>query len=277
MHSDNEAYCRNNGVMKKKKMLTTELPKPSLVPSAEASVLEGKKILIVDDDAQNKLIAATILREKGATIIETSNGQEAIELVQAIMFDLILMDIQMPVKDGWEATRAIRRSVQKDIPVIALTAFLDKEIRTKCLQTGMNDLLLKPYEKKHLLEVVSAWLRQKKSTGQLYDLRGLQNIASSNPDFVQKMIALFIEHSKEDALLLRAHYLHNEFTEMQKVAHRLKTAVNNMRIAKIKNEIREIELQAENYGSSARLKYLVDTVDSVITAVITQLKATSSL
>jgi CheY-like chemotaxis protein len=120
--------------------------------------LKGKHILLVEDNALNRLMAATVLNNYGAVVSEVVNGLEAIAAVKDHSCDLILMDIQMPLMDGREATRAIRNDINKEIPIIALTANASKGEMDICLAAGMNDYVTKPFKEEYLINVICRWL-----------------------------------------------------------------------------------------------------------------------
>lgn len=108
--------------------------------------LQGLNLLIVEDNRINRLLAFTLLDKWGVKYDWAENGQEAIEKLGNNLFDIILMDMQMPVMDGLEATKHIRNELHLDIPIIALTANAFKDDAKKCLDSGMNDVITKPFE-----------------------------------------------------------------------------------------------------------------------------------
>jgi PAS domain S-box-containing protein len=130
------------------------------IVETDTSLLKGKKILITDDNEMNQLVAATILLNYGAEITEAFNGAEAVEKIRETSFDIVLMDIQMPVMDGFEATKIIRESISKTLPIIALTANAINGDDQKCIAAGMNDYLSKPFEEAQLLNIISKWLEK---------------------------------------------------------------------------------------------------------------------
>lgn len=139
--------------------LTSEIAKdPTTPPSIDAVPLTGKRILLVEDNELNRLMAATILENHGATVSEVGNGLEAVAAMKATSYDLILMDIQMPLMDGREATRVIREDINKEIPIIALSANGVKGEMDICLAAGMNDYVTKPFGEAHLVNVICRWL-----------------------------------------------------------------------------------------------------------------------
>ena len=109
-----------------------------------------KSILVVDDALDNQILIKTILTDWGFKVTLASNGQEAVDRVKTENFDLILMDMQMPVKDGYTACRELIVS-NSDVPIVALTAHAMKEDRDLCLQAGCCDYITKPIKKNQLL------------------------------------------------------------------------------------------------------------------------------
>ena len=104
-----------------------------------------KKILVVDDNEDNREILVFRLQRLGFEVLVASNGKEAIETASQAKPDVILMDLRMPVMDGWEATRAIRQTEWgKDLPVVAITAHAMEEDRRRALTAGCNEFIPKP-------------------------------------------------------------------------------------------------------------------------------------
>ncbi|MFZ5985555.1 MAG: response regulator, partial [Bacillota bacterium] len=121
--------------------------------------LDRKRILIVDDDPRNVFVLASALEDYGAEIIDADNGKSALEMLRKYKTDLILLDIMMPVMDGYETIRAIRNDKElRDIPIIALTAKSLKGDREKCIEAGANDYISKPVDYDVLTRLVKAWI-----------------------------------------------------------------------------------------------------------------------
>jgi len=127
--------------------------------------LRGRSILVVDDNEFNLDVACGLLEELGCHITTACNGMQALELLRAGAFDCVLMDVQMPVMDGLEATRQIRTDAAlSDTVVIALTANARGEDRELCMQAGMNDVIRKPVEPELMFVTMANWLRGLKHT-----------------------------------------------------------------------------------------------------------------
>lgn len=120
--------------------------------------LKGKKILVVDDNRMNRMVAKVILKDYDVIISEAINGEEAVNYLKSNPCDLVLMDIQMPVLNGHQASEVIRQELKLDIPIIALTANAMKGEKEKCLQFGMNDYVSKPFDEKIFLQIIGTWI-----------------------------------------------------------------------------------------------------------------------
>ncbi|KAA0210579.1 MAG: response regulator [Ignavibacteriaceae bacterium] len=117
----------------------------------------GYKVLVVEDNFINQKLIEKLLLKKGFKVFVSSNGKQAMELYHKEKFDLILMDIQMPLMDGFEATIEIRRleeSKSFKTPIIAVTAFAMETDRVKCFEMGMDDYLPKPFTKEEFYKVI---------------------------------------------------------------------------------------------------------------------------
>ncbi|WP_264524719.1 PAS domain S-box protein [Flavobacterium sp. N502536] len=141
-----------------------ELQSINLDLSSESLSSNHKNItfLIVEDNKVNMLLLKTIIKNlySGAYIHECENGYEAVSQFESINPDLVFMDIQMPIMNGYETTRAIRNTIiGKDIPIIAVTAGAEKEERNKCLSAGMDDYISKPIMKGSVEEALVKWLK----------------------------------------------------------------------------------------------------------------------
>jgi len=118
-------------------------------------------MLLVEDNELNALLAARLMAALGFEVVTAANGALAIEAIERQAFDLVLMDCQMPVMDGYDATRAIRKlesGTRRRTPVIAVTAYALDGDREKCLAAGMDDFLAKPYALSDLRPKLRRWV-----------------------------------------------------------------------------------------------------------------------
>jgi signal transduction histidine kinase/CheY-like chemotaxis protein len=138
---------------------TVQAQRPSVEPSPDSV-----RVLLAEDNLVNQKVAVAMLRKLGYTTDVANNGQEAIDALGQHRYNLVLMDCQMPLVDGFEATRRIRSGASgaaaSEVPIVALTAHAMRGDREACLAAGMDDYVVKPLDMVRLQEVISAWLQQ---------------------------------------------------------------------------------------------------------------------
>jgi|GEM_PF-1402715 len=134
-----------------------------IIYNIQTQNLSGSKILLVEDNPVNQMVATEILSSADITIHKAGNGFEAIEILKEMAFDAVLMDIQMPGMDGIEATGIIRNELNLiHLPIIAMTANAMTGDREKCISAGMNDYISKPIESKQIFSVLARWINIEK-------------------------------------------------------------------------------------------------------------------
>lgn len=231
------------------------------------------KILVVEDSDLNCKLINKILETHGLYCEFAFNGYEAIEAYKSNKYDLILMDCQMPIVDGYEATKEIRKleKVGSHIPIIAMTANALPKDRDKCLSIGMDDYISKPIDIKLLLDMIGNYINfsSKKSetiSCESTDDKELNNILDkiSNELMFDKQTAieLFIDyiHLLPSALNdLETAFNQNDMTLIKSVAHKLKGASANLRI----NEIAELCLQIENEALNNNFEKCSELLNSI--------------
>lgn len=199
------------------------------------------KILLVDDDDLSRRMMALLLSEKGYYYDSASNGLEAIEAIKSQSYSVVLMDLQMPVMDGFEATSNIRawEAGKQHIPIIALTAMLfDDEIR-KCLSVGMDDCISKPFNAETLFQVIESYIRR--PSGQMLN-KGIQATSeistgdeqtmldveealprfSKDIAFYQELLTEFLDDLPQRITQFRKDYLSGDYKALAHKAHNLK-------------------------------------------------------
>lgn len=121
--------------------------------------LRNRTVLVVDDDRTNRLVLKRLLKRLDCEVLEAENGAIAVEIGLEKKPGLILMDCEMPVMDGWEATRVLRNQLGPELPIVAVTAYVANADRLRCLEAGMNDVLAKPLRRKLFEATLSRWLK----------------------------------------------------------------------------------------------------------------------
>lgn len=248
--------------------------------------LANLDILLVEDNEMNTLLASAIIKGTGANITEVDNGMDAIQHLKDRSFDLILMDLYLPVMDGFETVRYIRNELSNDIPVIAITANVVNGEEKKCIEAGMNGFLTKPYTEEGLLEKIAACLAPRKtteenalserhfsSTSGLYDLSFLESVSKGNLDLLRQMIQVFIDQTPRAIQELKTAYGKRDFSEMHAIAHRVKPDIDNLFILSLREDIRKIETLALEGKNGVVLENLISNVDKVVKQVVVDLKS----
>jgi PAS domain S-box-containing protein len=259
---------------------------------SDTSNISNKKILLVEDNELNRLLAYTILTQYGAQVTTAGNGAIAIEQMRKNNFDIVLMDVQMPVMDGVSATTIIRKEINTQIPIIALTANAIKGKKEQYLEAGMNDYITKPYDEEKMIAVIANWLHKSaKETVQpapaiietiappatpeepLFDIKKLISIGGNNPDFVTQMLSLFVTDVPQSVQKIKEAYHNNDFKTVKYLAHRVRPSIINMCINSIKEETIQIEKLAEKGEQSPELESMIDKIVTTISIVSAKLKA----
>ncbi len=250
----------------------------------DSQVLKGKKILLVEDNYMNRVLAKTILGQYGASVTSAENGAIAIEQLDKRIFDLILMDVQMPVKNGIETTLYIRDKIDKNIPIIALTANALKKEQERCLSCGMNDYISKPFDEDELIHLIAQWMGNTNSVVQkedkvkakvpenLFDLSKLRITSKGDEKFVTRMVQIFSSEIPISLDQLNAALENGDLAEVAAIAHRVKPSVQSFGILSIGSELQALESIEDEQLDFDAVKEMVATINRVLTDVMAEFK-----
>ncbi len=190
----------------------------------ERGELAPLDILLVEDHPVNQTLALTLLGKWGHRTLVAANGQEALERLAEQSFDLILMDVQMPVMDGLEATGRIRAGERgRHTPIIAMTANAMEGDRDTCLSAGMDDYLAKPIKIAELHALLARYhpARAPSPAPRRFDYAGA--LEDMDEEMVDVVAALFLEEFPKDIAALRTAAAAQDFPEFRRVAHSIKS------------------------------------------------------
>jgi CheY-like chemotaxis protein len=231
------------------------------------------QVLLVEDNDINRLYAKSILKNWQCEVDIAENGLVAIEKVKSGEYDLVLMDIQMPVMDGYEATKSIRMldGPQKNIPILALTANATKPDIERCISSGMNDYLPKPFtpDDLHRKIVVDLKIRPKTAKDETsepqriasYDLSYLRSISNNNEEFIDEMIQTFVQTMPGVLSQIRENLVEKNFEKVSRLAHQVKPSFTLLGIHDLRHTILFIE---ENGKAKTNLNELVKVTSQFI-------------
>jgi PAS domain S-box-containing protein len=227
------------------------------------------RVLLVEDNDINRLYAQSILRNWHCETDVAENGLVAIERLKSRPYDVVLMDIQMPVMDGYEATRIIRMMTApvNSVPIIALTANATKGDVDRCLEAGMNDYLPKPFTPEDLYNKLFEELKLSAAAPvkvpavdpPLYDLDYLRNVSGNNTEFIQEMIQTFIDTMPISMERLDESLSHHNWEELSRVIHQIKPSLTLLGIHKLKDTAVILE---EEFKKAFAHKKRIEEVES---------------
>jgi|HubBroStandDraft_6_1064221.scaffolds.fasta_scaffold01962_10 two-component system sensor histidine kinase/response regulator len=237
-------------------VLTGKTPHAPGIKTAPQALptFRGNKILLVEDNPVNQRVAQRTLQNLAAEVTIANNGAEALERIAAANFDAVLMDCQMPVMDGFTATRRIREMElsrgAKRLPIIALTANVMSEDREKCLAAGMDAHLGKPIEPAQVIEALSRFLKAAPSAPAI-DRGALKELTGGDAEFERELAQTFVSSGDQCLAEIIAALKASDFDTVRKRAHSLKGASANIHArelsqaaSSLENAVRENALPA---------------------------------
>ncbi len=222
--------------------------------TAEELTCKGLNILMVEDNPASQELLSIILKNFEFDVGIASHGREAVEKVKENSYDLILMDLQMPVMGGVEATRIIREQLHKTMPILALTAGISDDDKEHCLAAGMNDYLLKPIEIDKLRDKIFHWIKgvsqdkpvsRKEESGIKWDKQKAMKELGIPEELYLELVDGFIKQSATAIQDLEKFFQDRNFDGVAKAAHFIKGAAGNLRIEEIHATTKELEAAAK--------------------------------
>ena len=242
---------------------TTELP---VTLARELERRQGARLLLVEDNAINQEVTSQLLEAVGMQVSLADNGQIALDMARSTVYDLIFMDIQMPVMDGMAATRAIRAlPAYREVPILAMTANAFDEDRHRCLEIGMNDHVAKPLEPRLLYQSLVRWLTPNQECAaihaakpvepppnadtyiaQLSKIDGLnvaQGLRSLCGDVgrLRQLLRQFLDNHADDALRIAEQIAAGEANAVRHSAHALKGVAATLGLSCVAELAAELE------------------------------------
>ncbi len=242
------------------------------------------RILIVEDNMINQTITMEMINRLGYQADAVADGQEAVTALESIPYDLVLMDCQMPVMDGYEATRCIRDPksavLNHDIPIVAVTAFAMQGDREKCLDAGMDDYLAKPVKAEDLCEMVEKYLDSDSSPAPAFtaspetevsknvqetsqdapiNIDLIKETSKGNQDFERKLIDIFITDSEKRLTAIESAVNGSDAGAVRHEAHTVKGSCAYIGA----DEMREIAFRLEKLGTSGDLEPALEELASL--------------
>jgi len=238
-------------------------------------IFGGRRILLVEDNPVNQRVAQRLLHKLAAEVIVANNGEEALARLAEARFDMVLMDCQMPVMDGFTATRRIRELEQRTgsrdrVPIIALTANVMSEDRENCVAAGMDAHLGKPIEPKQLIDTLKRFLKEEVVTPAI-DLQALRQVTGGDAEFERELADTFVASGDQALADIMAALKTSDFDTVRKRAHALKGASANIYAVSLSSTASSLENAARSQAAPA-VSGLVQELAEKLAAVNAELR-----
>ena len=261
------------------------------------------RVLVVEDNAVNQDVASGILKQMGCTVITAANGRSAVQLFAQETFDLILMDCEMPIMDGFDATRRIRdiervmrglsdRESRSRTPIVALTAHALAEVRERCLEVGMDDFLVKPYDELQIADMLGRWLTPRSAimgapdsnspnreeslplavSAARLDMKAVERIRRISGDdgssLLGQVVSQFAATSAPLLQTLRAKSRDSDPQAVWRAAHSLRSSASAIGARRVSQYCEEIEMSARDNGILPAEALLAELESEVAAATV---------
>jgi len=249
-----------------------------LLPAAGSDRFSGQRVLLVEDNEVNRELAEEMLATLGLTVDLAENGRQAIERIKQTAYDLVLMDCQMPVMDGYEATQLIRHELPvSDLPIIAMTANVLPRDRERCLASGMNDHIPKPIDVAVLHATLARWLGKLPSNAPA-DPAGTPEIDSTaalarlggNRQMYARLLGRFQEDQRDVVERLHRARQQGDSATLILAAHTLRGLAGNIganRLAELAGELEE-SLQPGKAPNPEWIEAMIDDLALVLQPIL---------
>lgn len=239
------------------------------------------RVLIVEDEIIAATVAKRILSDLGCEVDVVPDGRKALQLRQAHEYECIFMSIGLPDIDGYEITKRIRESEldkEKPVPIIALTADADPEDQEKCLQAGMNLVLLKPLDKEKAKKILDSFIPARydfqkisdESEEKVFDLEFAKNNIGGEESVVRAMLALFADSFPEELTALEDAYKNEDWFKIYDLAHKLKGGSSYCGTMRLKTD-------CDNLGNAIRKNQGTEMLHPLFNQLIETIQKTNAV
>jgi len=255
---------------------------------------KGTRILLAEDNLLNQQIATEILEDEGFVVEIANNGEEAVNMTNKSQYDIVLMDMQMPIMDGLEATKTIRQKFSKnDLPILAMTANASDADRDKCLEAGMNAHITKPIDPNLLFAGLAKWIKEKnsklindekilisaKEEIKVPEINGLDSrlglqVAAGKVSLYIKMLKTFSNDQINAVSDIKRALDIKDYLTAQRVAHTLKGTCGSIGAIEIQKIAGEVEGQCLDKIQVDEIIKNLDLIQPKLISIIDSIKKT---
>ena len=235
--------------------------------NTEDNSLKGYSVLLVEDNRLNQILASTMLEKWGAEVVIAGNGQQAVDIVENTTFDIILMDIQMPVMDGMTASKLIREKLKVTTPILALSANVIKGIVERCEEAGMQGYISKPFDADDLFRKIITYVsksrennenqEEAKQTVVVCDVSRLLKMIGSDRVQLNIMLDKFLEITPSYLAELNKGEMASDMEAIALSAHKIKSSIDLVAAPVLRDLILKINQESKADGDIVEVKELI--------------------
>ncbi|HEY6528804.1 MAG TPA: response regulator [Cellvibrionaceae bacterium] len=258
---------------------------------ADLSTIAGAAILVAEDNELNQEVATGLLTDAGFVVTIANNGQEAVNLLKQHSYDIVLMDMQMPVMDGVSATHEIRKSASiSELPIVAMTANAMTQDKERCIAAGMNDHIAKPIDPDELFRTLLRWIKPRENAAQIntgkepaisdeklpeiegVDVQlGLKRVLNKIPAYIS-MLRKFSESQLTAPNELRYALANNDMHTAERIAHTAKAVCGNIGASVLQHQAEELEQLCGSRAAREHIESRLDAFEAALNRLINILK-----
>ena len=255
------------------------------------ATIRGARILLVEDNDLNQEVGLELLRDAGFNVDLAENGQIALDKIRSINYDIVLMDMQMPVMDGVMATIEIRKEARfKDLPIVAMTANSMQSDRDRCIAAGMNDHVAKPIEPEDLWMALLKWIKPQHTDvktelapGTTEDIKlpsgivgldindGMRRVLGKKPLYLS-MLRKFVAGQKSAIANIFKELENNNWDAAMRLTHTLKGVSGNIGATGLQHLAEKVEIAIKEHSAREEIEVLVEILNAPLEHIITELE-----
>lgn len=250
--------------------------------------LAGAVVLLVEDNEVNQELAVELLESNGMAVSVATNGQEALDILEEKKFDGVLMDCQMPIMDGYEATRRLREDVRfAELPIIAMTANAMVGDREKVIEVGMNDHIAKPLELLDMFSKMARWItpsigaelnvKDADISDALPHITGVDfekglSTCQQNKNLLRRLLVRFAETQADFCIVLNSALQKGDLETASRYAHSLKGVAGNVGATKIQELATELDANITAENGNAMQRQLINALDGALAVTVNDIR-----
>ncbi|MGH9561551.1 MAG: response regulator, partial [Terracidiphilus sp.] len=247
---------------------------------------KGIRVLLTEDNPVNRKLATALLEKHGYAVSVAENGREALDALKQEKFDLVVMDLQMPVMDGFEAIRAIRAAELRGgghLPIVALTAHAMQGDRERCLEAGADDYVTKPIRTADLFAAIERIMRRGETpqtinasrsnrAGDALDVDAALNRVEGDRELLDELVRLFVESSPAAMQEMRQALNERDAHCLDRLAHTMKGSSGSLGANRVSEAALVLEMRARS-GALENAGELIDSLQSELDRVLPEMEA----